>query len=51
MKVLRPLFWSVLALLFGVLAGFIIGGITFVGGLLILRDLILRRPVPATDPD
>lgn len=41
MKALRTLFWIVVALFFGAIAGVVIGGITLAAGLLMLRDAIL----------
>lgn len=47
MKALRTLWWSIVAVIFGAAAGLIIGGITLVALLLMLRDALLsgrRRP-------
>lgn len=43
MKAARFIFWTIVALLFGAVAGVIIGGITLVAGILMIRDAIFRR--------
>jgi len=43
MKVISAIFWTIVAILFGAIAGIVIGGITLAAGLLMLRDAITRR--------
>lgn len=50
MKALRTLFWIVVALFFGALAGIVIGGITLAAGLLMLRDAITGRKTDHQSP-
>lgn len=44
MKVFRTFFWIIVAIIFGAVAGVIIGSITLAAGLLILRDAIFHKP-------
>ncbi len=54
MKALRTIGWIIVALIFGAVAGLIIGSITLGAGLLMLKDLIFRAarttPPPAPPP-
>ena len=44
MKIIRTIFWILISIGFGAVAGVIIGGITLAAGILILRDAIFHKP-------
>jgi len=43
MKILRAIFWTLIAIAFGVIAGVVVGSITLAAGILMLRDAIFRK--------
>lgn len=49
MTALRTIFWTLVALVFSLFGLLIIGGITALGLLLILKDLITRSHAPTDD--